>query len=135
HEMRVEPKRWSAAALAALAGFDWPGNVRQLENLCRRLAVMAPGREIRPDDLPFAEAPAAPATAPEWTAGLRLWAERELALGHEKLHARASAELERVLFEAALKAHEGHRQNAASALGLGRNTLTRKLGSSRLRRR
>ena len=135
HEMRLEPKRWSAAALSALAGFDWPGNVRQLENLCRRLAVMAPGREIRPGDLPFDSAVQAPSGEADWTVALRLWAERELALGREKLHTRASGELERVLFDAALKAHDGHRQNAANALGLGRNTLTRKLGSSRPQRR
>ena len=134
-EMRLEPKRWSAAALAALAGFDWPGNVRQLENLCRRLAVMAPGREIRPDDLPFVAPEERSQSEPDWAQSLRAWADRELALGHEELHARASTELERVLFDAALRAHGGHRQNAAQALGLGRNTLTRKLGSSRTRRR
>lgn len=135
HDLRVEPKRWSAAALAMLARFPWPGNVRQLENLCRRLAVMAPGHEVMPDDLPFATGAGAPPTEADWTAVLRLWAERELALGREKLHAHASVELERVLFEVALRASHGHRQNAAQALGLGRNTLTRKLGSSRTKRR
>jgi two-component system, NtrC family, nitrogen regulation response regulator GlnG len=133
-ELKVGPKRWSARALAAVERFDWPGNVRQLENLCRRLAVMAPGREIRSEDLPFERAGAAP-RAPEWPALLRQWAERELAAGRGDLHATAVAELERVLFEAALQAHGGHRQHAAEALGLGRNTLTRKLGSSRTRRR
>ena len=129
-ELKVEAKRWSPKALAAVERFDWPGNVRQLENLCRRLAVMAAGREIRCEDLPFAQSPATP-PAPGWTDGLRRWAEQELAAGHGELHANAVARLERVLFDVALAAHDGHRQRAAEALGLGRNTLTRKLGSSR----
>ncbi|HWU53505.1 MAG TPA: helix-turn-helix domain-containing protein, partial [Tahibacter sp.] len=77
----------------------------------------------------------APAPATEWSAALRRWAEQELALGRGDLHARACAELEHVLFDVALKASGGHRQQAAQALGLGRNTLTRKLGSSRARSR
>ena len=132
-ELKVGAKRWSAKALAAVERFDWPGNVRQLENLCRRLAVMAPGREVRVEDLPF-QRETAIATEPAWGEGLRRWAERELAAGRSDLHATAVAELERVLFDAALAAHDGHRQHAAEALGLGRNTLTRKLGSSRRRR-
>jgi two-component system nitrogen regulation response regulator GlnG len=69
-----------------------------------------------------------------WTGALRDWAEAALAAGESGLHARALGELERVLLDAALAAHGGHRQDAARALGLGRNTLTRKLGSSRPRR-
>ncbi|HVH35501.1 MAG TPA: helix-turn-helix domain-containing protein, partial [Tahibacter sp.] len=101
----------------------------------RRLAVMASGREIRAEDLPFAAGTDAPAAAAEWSPALRRWAEQELALGRGDLHARASAELERVLFDVALNASGGHRQQAAQVLGLGRNTLTRKLGSSRGRSR
>ena len=134
-ELKVGAKRWSTRALAAIERFDWPGNVRQLENLCRRLAVMASGREIRAEDLPFAAGTDAPAAAAEWSPALRRWAEQELALGRGDLHARASAELERVLFDVALNASGGHRQQAAQVLGLGRNTLTRKLGSSRGRSR
>ncbi len=130
--MRLEAKRFAPAALAALRAADWPGNVRQLENLCRRLAVMAPGREIGLADLPGASATVG--AEAEWAGALRAWAERELAEGRTDLHARAARELERVLFAAALAHHGGHRQQAAAALGLGRNTLTRKLGSSRRRR-
>lgn len=132
-ELKLGAKRWSAKALAALERFEWPGNVRQLENLCRRLAVMAPGREIRVEDVPFAQ-PAAGVTVPSWTEGLRRWVDQELAAGRGDLHASAVTQLERVLFEAVLIVHGGHRQHAAEALGLGRNTLTRKLGSSRKRR-
>ena len=128
------PKRFSAEALAALARMQWPGNVRQLENLCRRLAVLAPGREIGLTDLPHAIAGVPPAAAPGgWDEALRRWARQRMADGEGGIHAEALARFESVLLEAALDAHGGHRQNAAKALGLGRNTLTRKLGSSRKR--
>ena len=131
-ELKVGAKRWSPKALSAMERFGWPGNVRQLENLCRRLAVMAPGREIRVEDLPFERALPVAEEA-DWIRHLRRWADAELASGRGDLHPTALAEFERVLFDAALAAHGGHRQHAAEALGVGRNTLTRKLGSSRKR--
>ncbi|RYD15869.1 MAG: nitrogen regulation protein NR(I) [Lysobacteraceae bacterium] len=128
------PKRFTAEALAQLARLPWPGNVRQLENLCRRLAVLAPGREIGAADLPPAVGPAQRGASPaHWDEALREWARARLAAGEAGIHADALARLDRVLLDAALEAHGGHRQNAAKALGLGRNTLTRKLGSSRKR--
>ncbi|MFI4970037.1 MAG: nitrogen regulation protein NR(I) [Lysobacterales bacterium] len=131
-----EAKRYSPAALGVLRDHAWPGNVRQLENLCRRLAVLAPGREIGVGDLPHAIAGGAPRgdSAP-WSEALRQWAEQRLAAGAEEIHTEAHAEFERVLLAAALAAHDGHRQHAAKSLGLSRNTMTRKLGSSRRRRR
>jgi len=125
-------KRFSPAALGALRDYAWPGNVRQLENLCQRLAVLAPGREIGVGDLPpgILEGGANEPVV-DWTLGLRAWAERALASGETGIHATANAAFERVLLETALAAEHGHRQNAAKALGLGRNTITRKLGSSR----
>jgi two-component system nitrogen regulation response regulator GlnG len=129
-----EPKHFTPAALGALRSYDWPGNVRQLENLCRRLAVLAPGREVGMSDLPpTIVAEAAPTVATGWDEALRAWAAQRLAAGATDIHRQAITALERVLFEAALAAHDGHRQNAARALGLGRNTMTRKLGSSRRR--
>jgi two-component system nitrogen regulation response regulator GlnG len=126
------PKRFSPAALGVLRDYAWPGNVRQLENLCQRLAVLAPGRELAVGDLPHAivEGGASEPVA-DWTIGLRAWAERALASGETGIHATANAAFERVLLETALAAAHGHRQNAAKVLGLGRNTITRKLGSSR----
>jgi two-component system nitrogen regulation response regulator GlnG len=128
-------KRFSPAALGALRDYAWPGNVRQLENLALRLAVLAPGREIQVGDLPPAivEGGAEPPAA-DWTLGLRAWAEHALARGETGIHATAHAAFERVLLETAIAAQRGHRQNAAKALGLGRNTITRKLGSSRKKR-
>jgi two-component system, NtrC family, nitrogen regulation response regulator GlnG len=136
-ELRLPEKHFTQSALQALAKMDFPGNVRQLENLCRRLAVMAPGASIRREDLADASPHAASAThaASQWEAALHAWVEAELAADVPDLHARARERFDRVLLDAALAAHGGHRQHAAKALGLGRNTLTRKLGSSRKPRR
>ena len=132
-EAGLEPKRFTPAALTALRDCAWPGNVRQLENVCRRLAVLASGRQINVGDLPAELRSGSTLTRPAWSIALADWAEQELKGEGEALHARAVAEFERVLFEVALTVNDGHRQNAAKALGLGRNTLTRKLGSSRTR--
>ena len=130
-ELKLPPKRFSKAALKAVAQRDYPGNVRELENLCRRLAVIAAGNEILPADLGHAPA----AAHGDWTDALRDWATRALADDEADIHARARESLDRILLEAALAAHQGHRQHAAAALGVGRNTLTRKLGASRTRKR
>ena len=132
-ELKLPAKRFSAAALRALTQMEFSGNVRQLENLCRRLAVIAPGREIQAQDLGTGGAPPV-LTGGDWTPALAAWARAALASGGEAhLHAQARATLDRTLLEVALELHQGHRQNAAAALGLGRNTLTRKLGASRRR--
>ena len=133
-ELKVPAKRFSAAALRLLAQMDFPGNVRQLENLCRRLAVIAPGREIQPQDLTEGSGATPVAAGADWTEALAAWAQAQLAAGTSGLHAQARALLDRTLLETALAQHQGHRQHAAAALGLGRNTLTRKLGSARRRR-
>ncbi len=131
----IGTKRFSPAALGVLRDYAWPGNVRQLENLCRRLAVLAPGREVGVGDLPPALLDAMPVESlADWSAALREWATQRLAAGADHIHTEALAEFERVLLDAALAAHGGHRQNAARSLGLSRNTMTRKLGSSRRRR-
>ncbi|HLI16713.1 MAG TPA: nitrogen regulation protein NR(I) [Rhodanobacteraceae bacterium] len=133
-ELKLPQKNFTQAALHALARMDFPGNVRQLENLCRRLAVIAPGTTIRPEDIAMSGGRAASALGGQeipWESALRVWVDAELADGTEHLHARARARFDKVLLDAALAAHAGHRQHAAKALGLGRNTLTRKLGSSR----
>ena len=131
-ELKLAPKRFSRAALKLIAQRDFPGNVRELENLCRRMAVIAPGAEILPADL--GATVAGTSGSGEWTAALREWAVEALARGDADIHARAREALDQTLLQAALLASEGHRQNAAQALGVGRNTLTRKLGASRTRR-
>jgi len=133
-EFNMAPKHFTQAALQALVKRDFPGNVRQLENLCRKLAVIAPSSSIRREDLDVHTAASGAEThaMENWESALRRWVERQLAQGRPGLHAQARERFERTLFDAALAAHDGHRQRAAAALGLGRNTLTRKLG--RLRR-
>ena len=131
--MGLEPKRFSQRALEQLARFDWPGNVRQLENLCRRLAAMAPGREIVAADLALDFGAAAGASG-DWTQGLRAWAQDRLRDGDDGVYAQAREHFDRALLDAALELTGGHRQQAAARLGLGRNTITRKLGATRRRR-
>ena len=131
--MDLEAKRFSQRALEQLARFDWPGNVRQLENLCRRLAVMAPGREIVAADLAL-DITADTAAAGDWTQGLRGWAQERLRAGVDDVYAQAKASFDHALLDAALELTGGHRQQAAARLGLGRNTITRKLGATRRRR-
>jgi two-component system nitrogen regulation response regulator GlnG len=131
-DMRLEAKLFSPAALGALTQLAWPGNVRQLENLCRRLAVMAAGREIRVQDLPPGDAQAD--TASTWRDDLQRLVRERLASGEQEIYPRLRAEFDQALLAAALAENDNQRGRAARQLGLGRNTLTRKLGSSRKRR-
>ena len=130
----ASPKRFGKAALARLLAHDWPGNVRELENLCWRLAALAPGDTITPGDLDGMLAASRPAPAREWDDALAAWARARLAEGEGGLHAKALERFERALFEAALEHTGGRRAEAAQRLGLGRNTLARKLGTGRRRR-
>ena len=127
-ELGVAPKRLASEAESALARFDWPGNVRQLVNACRRLTVTAPGREIRLADIPAEIGGGQPAVAEnDWTRALGAWAESSLEAGDTPLLASAQPDFERTLIQAALARVGGKRQEAARLLGCGRNTLTRKI--------
>ncbi len=127
-EVGVARKRLTPAVEERLRGLAWPGNVRQLENLCRWLTVMAPGHEIRPGDLPpeLQETPAGTATT-DWEQALAEWARSRLEAGADAIAGEATQRLERILIERALAHTGGHRQQAAKRLGWGRNTLTRKM--------
>ena len=127
-ELGVECKALAAEAREKLVAYGWPGNVRELVNLCRRLSVLAPGSEVRSDDLPAENASGATtATEVDWAKALASWADRQAMVGKRPLLTDAQPEFERVLIRAALKRTQGHRQDAAKLLGWGRNTLTRKL--------
>ncbi len=152
-ELGVEARLLTPEALTVLQQFDWPGNVRQLENLCRWLTVMSVSRDIHPEDLPpeflsgspvplrppvtplsapavstASPEPSSASTTPAWTTALAQWARAQL-LQHPEaaLLDEALPQFERTLMEVALQHCHGHKQNAALKLGWGRNTLTRKL--------
>ncbi|MCL7715776.1 nitrogen regulation protein NR(I) [Stenotrophomonas mori] len=134
----MAPRRLSSAALQALRRHAWPGNVRELENVCWRLAALAAAEVVSADDVQAAlerggrgRAGAAADGPPAWDRALAAWARERLAEGGSDLHAEARERLDAVLLEAALAATGGHRGEAAARLGLGRNTLTRKLGPGR----
>jgi two-component system nitrogen regulation response regulator GlnG len=129
HELGVESKLMTAPAETALVTFDWPGNVRQLVNACRRLTVTAPGREVRAEDIPpdLGGLPVGQAANHDWMAKLSHWAEQELDSGTQRLLDQAVPEVERILIRVALRKADGLKQDAAKLLGWGRNTLTRKM--------
>jgi two-component system nitrogen regulation response regulator GlnG len=129
-ELEVEPKALSDEVAGYLSQLDWPGNVRQLENLCRWLTVMASGREIFKGDLPqelhqTADSPSSESA--DWEVALGRWADQRLARGDSGILDSAIPTLERILIRAALTRTGGRRQDAARLLGWGRNTLTRKI--------
>ncbi|KLI99951.1 nitrogen regulation protein NR(I) [Luteimonas sp. FCS-9] len=137
-KLDAPPKRLGRGALLRLREHDWPGNVRELQNLCWRLAALAPADLVAPQDLdgllparpeavrPDASVPAAPE---DWETALRAWADARLRAGDADLHAQARERLDRALLETALAQTGGRRAEAAVRLGVGRNTLTRKLGA------
>ncbi len=126
-ELRAPAKALTEPARAALLAHDWPGNVRELENTCRWLSVMAPGREITVEDLPPLAGRRAPEASRSWEQGAAEWIDRLLAEQRPGIWQQASAALEQLMIERALIACDGERQRAAAALGIGRNTLSRKL--------
>jgi len=127
-ELNVETKVVRPEVEAYLARLSWPGNVRQLENTCRWLTVMASGREIHMEDLPVELRQAERRDSDTgWEGQLAQWAEQRLGRGEEGLLERAMPAFERIMIEAAMRHTGGRRQEAARLLGWGRNTLTRKI--------
>ena len=130
-ELDVETKTLSEDALQVLTQLPWPGNVRQLENTCRWLTVMAAGREVLLSDLPTEllqhqdEMPEG--VAESWHEQLAGWANRQLAEGQSNVLRQALPLFESIMIEAALRHTGGRKAEAAELLGWGRNTLTRKL--------
>jgi two-component system nitrogen regulation response regulator GlnG len=157
HDLGVEAKRLSDAAMDRLMRFEFPGNVRQLENLCHWLTVMAPAQLIEPKDLPpevlaehgaphalsespargFASAPLAepaagvpalPALAVDaWLTQLAQEARRLLEAGVPDVWGHLTRQFEGRLIHVALENTRGRRIEAAQKLGIGRNTITRKI--------
>lgn len=143
-ELESEPKQLHPNTLSFMTNLPWPGNVRQLENTCRWLTVMAAGREVLVSDLPpelnqqktavqtpvsdtAFETIESPTTANDWPSILEGWADQQLLAGQTALLDTALPMLEKTMIEVALRHTGGRRQDAAKLLGWGRNTLTRKI--------
>jgi two-component system nitrogen regulation response regulator GlnG len=166
-QLGVEPKRFTEAALAQLAGFSFPGNVRQLENICHWLTVMAPSQVIEPKDLPpevqtsephhsigrpelleeslqtiqqvqperelaaedrvNAMSIAVAGNAENWEQGMYKVAQELLATDRTDVWDEMTRRFETHLIQAALASSKGRRIDAAHKLGIGRNTITRKI--------
>ena len=145
-ELGVERKVLRPEAEDYVANLPWPGNVRQIENTCRWLTVMAAGREVGVGDLPSelraperrdreggaggaaeGESQLPHPAGGDWERALARWADERLRVGDTRLIDDAGPRFERVLIDAALRRSNGLRHEAARLLGWGRNTLTRKL--------
>lgn len=128
-ELAVEAKTLHQDVEQYFTTLPWPGNVRQIENVCRWLTVMAAGREVLLDDLPVELQQQSGATDVDvdWQKSLRLWASHTLMTGADNILSEALPAFEKVMIEAALQQAQGRRGDAAVLLGWGRNTLTRKL--------
>ncbi len=130
-EIGVPVKRVHPDALQIMKQFNWPGNVRQLENTARWLTVMASGQDIHQEDLPDelhnAEHVNESAQAENWQKDLARWVQNALRDGKKGILDSALPEFEKVLISETLAYTAGRKQEAAQLLGWGRNTLTRKL--------
>lgn len=132
-ELEVESKVLLPESEHFLQQHPWPGNVRQLENCCRWLTVMAPGREIHQEDLPpelLQQETTGEGTPPangNWQEALQHWFEQQLQSGKDNVLATTQPDIERIAIEAALNHTGGRKEAAAKLLGWGRNTLTRKI--------
>ncbi len=128
HDLDVEAKRMSDATLKYISALEFPGNVRQIENLCHWLTVMAPGQTIEIADLPTDLRDMPNREIPlDWLHGLADETDRLIAALPGQVHDRLTRDFERTLIQRALAATGGRRIEAAQMLGIGRNTITRKI--------
>ena len=134
-ELGVEAKSLSKDASDFLSHYAWPGNVRQLENTCRWLTVMASGKDILIDDLPpeildkpgYGGGQVNSVVSEDWVSAFEAWLDKEFAEGKSDINAEAQPAFEKALIEVALRHTRGHKQDAAKRIGWGRNTITRKM--------
>ena len=132
-EIGEEPKHLAPEALSYLSELPWPGNVRQLENACRWIAVMATSPTVMVQDLPPDLLESVPETSGQgmnWEKSLRSWATQQLAAmetGDRGVLLDAVPRFEKIMIQAALKQTGGRKKDASILLGWGRNTLTRKI--------
>jgi two-component system, NtrC family, nitrogen regulation response regulator GlnG len=129
NQLGVEPKQLSQAALRYLTAVNWSGNVRQLENVCHWLTVMAPGQNVDVADLPpeLKEESSKPSSTGTWQEALAKEVMDALNRGESNILEAKTKEFERIMITKALQHTDGRRIEAANQLGMGRNTLTRKI--------
>jgi two-component system, NtrC family, nitrogen regulation response regulator GlnG len=127
-ELGVEVKRLSDSAMAYLSARDMAGNVRQLENVCHWLTVMSPTQLIEISDFPPELRENPEAASGDWLAALEREADRRLAGGEKDIMESLAKSFEKTLIAKALAHTGGRRIEAAGLLGIGRNTITRKIG-------
>jgi two-component system, NtrC family, nitrogen regulation response regulator GlnG len=133
-QLQVPIKQFKPDAMMQMQQHDWPGNVRELENLCWRLLALAPGESIGGKELQqcMRSANQSSLRKPgDWQTALSQYVQQALQNNDQQIHAKLRENFDRVLLETAIEFTDGHRQHAAEKLGLGRNTITRKLGNSR----
>ena len=131
-ELNEDTKTIDNETMSYLCNLPWPGNVRQLENFCRWITVMASGREVMLEDLPpeLRSTESQPSVGDDWEKTLTTWSSRKLAQlepGEEGLLTEAMPKFERIMIQTALKQTGGRKRDASILLGWGRNTLTRKI--------
>lgn len=134
-ELAVEVKSLAKPAAEFLTHYAWPGNVRQLENTCRWLTVMASGKDILLDDLPpeildkpaYGSPVSTSLVSDDWVSAFETWLDQAFSEGKSDISAEAQPAFEKTLIEVALKHTRGHKQDAAKRIGWGRNTITRKM--------
>ena len=125
-----EPKVLSPEALLALTQYNWPGNVRQLENTCYWIALMAPTQNVKLEDLPteIINNEQSPQTQiNDWQTGFSQWLGEVYQSNPENMLETIEPELDKIMINFALEKTGGKKQEAAKVLGLGRNTLSKKI--------
>jgi len=128
-ELNVEKKTLDPESEIFLSKQPWPGNVRQLENVCRWLTVMSPAQVVHIEDMPpeLQDTDFEEVANSSWEDALKLWLNSQLSAGAENVLDTLMPNMERIMIEVALKHTGGRKQDAARLLGWGRNTLSRKI--------
>ncbi len=128
-ELGVEAKILSEDVIKYMSNYSWPGNVRQLENTCRWLSVMASGQEILMGDLPpeLRQEAGEVAGGVSWEKELEKWLEQRLLAGDSDILTELMPTFEKIIIETTLRYNGGKKREASELLGWGRNTLTRKI--------
>ena len=130
-----EPKVLSSEALLALTQYNWPGNVRQLENTCYWIALMAPTQNVKLEDLPaeiFSNEQSPQTQINDWQTGFSQWLGEVYQSNPENMLETIEPELDKIMINFALEKTGGKKQEAAKVLGLGRNTLSKKIKAQKV---